>query len=121
MQALLSIPAIDASPVRGDIGVADGHVAPAATRKEHPMKRLALITILSALPLSAIAMPVVGDIVGTNPTDATAALEKAGCKVPEFEAEGGKIEAKCHDESGALHEVYIDPKTGAVTQIKAED
>lgn len=87
------------------------------------MNRNALILALSlsALPLSALAMPVVGDIVGTNPTDATAALEKAGCKVAEFEAEDGKIEAKCTDEAGKLWEVYIDPKTGAVTQINGEE
>ncbi len=87
------------------------------------MKRNALILALSltALPMAALAMPVVGDILGTNPTDATAALEKAGCKVAEFEAEDGKIEAKCTDEAGKMWEVYIDPKTGAVTQIKGEE
>lgn len=87
------------------------------------MKRDALILALSltALPMAALAMPVVGDILGTNPTDATAALEKAGCKVAEFEAEDGKIEAKCTDETGKMWEVYIDPKTGAVTQIKGEE
>ncbi len=85
------------------------------------MKRTFLIAVLTLLPLSVQAMPAVGDIVGTNPADATTALEKAGCKVAEFEAEGGKIEAKCHDSTGKLWEVYIDPKTGAVTQIKGED
>jgi hypothetical protein len=70
----------------------------------------------------AFAMPVVGDIVGTNPEEAKVALEKAGCPVDEFEAEDGKIEAKCKDAAtGAEMEVYIDPKTGAVVEIKAED
>ncbi|MEF3046955.1 PepSY domain-containing protein [Pseudotabrizicola sp. L79] len=82
---------------------------------------LLLALALTAAPLAAWAMPAVGDIVGTNPTDATAALAAAGCTVTEFEAEGGKIEAKCTDEAGKKHEVYIDPKTGAVTEIKMED
>lgn len=77
---------------------------------------------LAALPLSALAMPAVGDVVGTNPTDATAALAKAGCSVTAFEAEMGKIEAKCTDAAtGTLVEVYIDPKSGAVTEVKAGD
>ncbi len=86
--------------------------------------KLLLPLTLAALtaPFAALAMPAVGDIVGTNPADATAALEKAGCKVAEFEAEDGKIEAKCTDTATAkLMEVYIDPKTGAVVEIKAED
>jgi hypothetical protein len=84
------------------------------------MKKSALVLALAltAAPLAALAMPAVGDVVGTNPSDATAALEKAGCKVSAFEAEGSKIEAKCTDEAGSLHEVYIDPKTGAITEIK---
>lgn len=79
----------------------------------------ALALVLAAAPLAALAMPAVGDIVGTNPGDATAALEKAGCKVTAFEAEGGKIEAQCTDEAGKLQEIYIDPKTGAIAEIKA--
>lgn len=84
-------------------------------------KTLLLALTLSAAPLAALALPAVGDIVGTNPTDATAALQASGCMVQEFEAEDGKIEAKCTDADKKLWEVYIDPKTGAVTEIKAED
>lgn len=84
-------------------------------------KLLILAAIAVAAPLAAFAMPAVGDIVGTNPTDATAALAAAGCSVDEFEAEGGKIEAKCKDEAGKMFEVYIDPKSGAVTEIKSEE
>lgn len=77
---------------------------------------------VAALPLAAAAAPMVGDVVGTNPTEATAALAKAGCTVTDFEAEVGSIEAKCTDAaSGAKSEVYIDPKTGAVTEIKSGD
>ncbi len=91
--------------------------------KGYPMKLLLPLTFAAlTAPMAALAMPAVGDIVGTNPADATAALEKAGCKVVEFEAEDGKIEAKCTDAATSkLMEVYIDPKTGAVVEIKAED
>lgn len=85
------------------------------------MKKTLLAAALALSPLAALAMPVVGDVVGTNPTDATAALAAKGCAVTGFEAEGGKIEAKCTDAEKKMWEVYIDPKTGAVTQVKAED
>lgn len=90
-----------------------------------PMYMMALIAapvFLAFSPMAVMAMPVVGDVVGTNPTDATAALLAAGCTVAEFEAEGGKIEAKCNEvATGKVWEVYIDPKSGAVTEIKASD
>jgi len=41
--------------------------------------------------------------------------------VREFEAEDGKIEAKCVDANRKYWEVYIDPKTGTVTKIKSDD
>ncbi len=74
-----------------------------------------------AVPFAANAMPAVGDHVGTSPDAARAALATAGCKVSKFEAEGGKIEAKCYDASNVRWEVYIDPKSGNVTKIKADD
>ena len=87
------------------------------------MKPSILLSALLALtPMAALAMPQAGDVVGTNPDDAKAALEKAGCTVNAFEAEGGKIEAKCTDTATNKDmEVYIDPKTGAVTDIKDYD
>ena len=96
---------------------------PALNRKDYHMTRTLLLTLaLAASPMAALAMPAVGDIVGTNPEDATAALKAAGCEVTQFEAEGGKIEAKCTDTATSkMMEVYIDPKTGAVAEIKAED
>ncbi len=86
--------------------------------------KLKLLTILAltSMPMAALAMPAVGDMVGTDPTAATAALEKAGCTVSEFEAEDGKIEAKCTDTAtNEAMEVYIDPASGLVTDIKAAD
>jgi hypothetical protein len=86
------------------------------------MTRTLILSLGLALsPLAAFAFPAVGDIVGTNPEDATAALKALGCDVASFEAEDGKIEAKCKNAEGAMMEVYIDPKAGAVTELKAED
>lgn len=85
------------------------------------------LTLLSALaltmtPFAALAMPAIGDMIGTEPEAAKVALEKAGCPVDAFEAEDGKIEAKCKDaETGKDMEVYIDPASGKVVDIKAED
>lgn len=83
-------------------------------------KTILLAAAFSVLPIAAYAMPAVGDHVGTNPDAAGTALAAAGCKVSKFEAEGGKIEAKCFDASNGRWEVYIDPKSGNVTQIKAD-
>ena len=87
------------------------------------MTRALLISMaLAATPLAAMALPVVGDIVGTTPEAATAALKEKGCNVNAFEPEDGKIEAKCTDAAtGKPVEIYIDPKTGAVAEIKLED
>lgn len=87
------------------------------------MKRLfALSLAASLLPLAAFALPVVGDVVGTNAKDVTAVLEKAGCTVGGFENEGGKIDARCTDTTtGKLWEVMIDPKTGVVASLKTGD
>jgi Peptidase propeptide and YPEB domain len=83
---------------------------------------LAIAVAPLSLPIAAFALPLVGDVVGTNPDDAKAALDKAGCPVDAFEAEDGKIEAKCTDAaSGKGVEIYIDPKTGAVAEVKLGD
>jgi hypothetical protein len=83
---------------------------------------LAMAALPLAAPIAASAMPAVGDMIGTDPETAKTALEKAGCPVDEFEAEDGKIEAKCTDTAtGKAMEVYIDPATGKVADITAED
>lgn len=120
----INFPPIDRSGFHRHLGVIAAWSSCGATdRKVHTMKTktLAITFALMTAPMAALAMPAVGDVVGTNPNDATAALEKAGCKVQDFEAEGGKIEAKCTDEAGKKWEVYIDPKTGAVVEIKDND
>ena len=85
-------------------------------------KLILSLTVATLTPMAAIAMPAIGDVVGTDPVAAKAALETAGCMVDEFEAEDGKIEAKCKDAAtGKGMEVYIDPASGAVVDMKAED
>ncbi|TCT34719.1 PepSY domain-containing protein [Martelella mediterranea] len=86
------------------------------------MKRSVLFALsLIAGPVSAFAMPSVGDVVGANPKDATAALEKTGCTVRASEAEGAMIEAKCSDSNSQMWEVYIDPASGKVARISGKD
>ena len=85
------------------------------------LRKLVLAATVAATPFAAFAMPAVGDVVGTNPDEATAALAAAGCTVQEFEAEGGLIEAKCTDADNKMWEVYIDPASGAVTKVSDND
>lgn len=87
------------------------------------MRILTLSLALTLAPLAALAeAPAVGTVLGTDPATATAALGAAGCPQATFDAEGGKIEAKCTDTAtGKKLEIYIDPKTGAVTEVKSED
>lgn len=87
------------------------------------MKTMVLTLALALSPFAAMAaVPAVGDVIGTNAEDATKALEAAGCPVKGFEMEDGKIEALCTEaEGGKVWELYIDPKTGAVTEVKESD
>ena len=85
-------------------------------------KLLPALALVLISPVAALAMPAIGDMIGTEPEAAKAALEAAGCTVDEFEAEDGKIEAKCKDTAtGQDMEVYLDPASGKVVDIKAED
>lgn len=87
------------------------------------MQKLLLSFAIAALaPLAALAAPAVGDMIGTDPETAKAALEAAGCPVDSFEAEDGKVEAVCTDTAtGKAIEVAIDPASGVVTAIKDKD
>ncbi|WP_102225085.1 PepSY domain-containing protein [Acidimangrovimonas sediminis] len=81
-----------------------------------------LAAALAMLPAATMAMPKVGDKVGTSAKTVKAALAKAGCQVKSFEAEGGMVEARCIEAgSKALHEVRISPKTGKVVRITKGD
>lgn len=86
------------------------------------MKKLLLVSALSFLPAVAFAEVKVGDMVGTSGAEAKTALEAAGCPVEKFEAEDGKIEAVCKmADSGEMLEIVIDPKSGAILDIKKGD
>lgn len=75
-----------------------------------------------ALPGAALALPAVGDQLGTDAETVRAALAGQGCPVTGFEAEDGKIEAKCTETATSqTWEIYIDPKTGTVTNVKQDD
>lgn len=85
------------------------------------LKQMTLTLGLIALPLGALALPNVGDAIGTTPEAVTAALEDSGCTLRKFEAEKGKIEAKCSDAEGREWEIYIDPASGYVTKVELDD
>ena len=84
------------------------------------MKRKMMVVALVMTPMDALAMPVIGDLVGTGADTVRAALDKAGCAGAEFEAEGGMVEAICIETAnGKVWEVTIDPASGAVIAITA--
>lgn len=85
------------------------------------MKKILLVSALALLPAVAFAEVKVGDMIGIDADTAKAALEKAGCPVEKFEAEDGKVEAVCKTAEGEMLEIVIDPKTGAVAEIKMGD
>ncbi|MFN3642144.1 MAG: PepSY domain-containing protein [Gemmobacter sp.] len=81
---------------------------------------LALLAALS-VPAAALALPAIGDRLGTTPDAVTAALAAQGCPAGKFEAERGKIEVKCRDAAtGQRWEIYLDPVTGVVSRIKQD-
>lgn len=91
--------------------------------KTRRFRRLAAATLLAlTAPGAVLALPAVGDVLGTTPAAVSAALEAAGCPAIKFEVERGKIEAKCAETAtGKRWELYLDPATGAVTRIKLDD
>lgn len=71
--------------------------------------------------LALAALPAVGDRLGTSPDEVKAALAAAGCPVEEIGAEDGYVEAKCRSAEGKVWEIYLDPATGVVAAVKADD
>jgi hypothetical protein len=85
------------------------------------MKSIFGVTLL-LIPISAMAMPVVGDVVGTGADVVRAALEKAGCVVSAFEAEDGMVEVICTETATSnVWDISIDPASGAIAEIKASE
>lgn len=87
------------------------------------MKRSVMLSLALILaPLAAMAMPVVGDNVGTGADTVKAALEKAGCVVSSLESEGGKVEAICTETATSkAWDVSVDPTSGLIVAIKASE
>lgn len=71
----------------------------------------------TALAVPAIAMPSVGDVIGTALSDAQAALAAQGLTLTEYDLDDGRIEITAHDDATRV-EMYLDPATGAVTRIE---
>lgn len=85
-------------------------------------KTLSAALLVLVLPGAALALPQVGDVVGTKADDVRTAMDAAGCPVDKFEVEDGMVEARCHDvASGKMYELYINTKTGAVVRMKQGD
>ena len=86
------------------------------------LKKITPALFALALPGAALALPAVGDHLGTDAATVRAALDAAGCVVSGFEVEDGKVEAKCTETAtNKRWEIYIDPQTGNVAQLKDED
>ena len=86
------------------------------------MKKILLVSALALVPAFAMAEVKVGDVIGTDADAAKTALEAAGCPAEKFEAEDGKVEAVCKMAmTGDMLEIVIDPKTGAVSDVKKGD
>ncbi len=86
------------------------------------MNKVLLALVLSLNPALGVAGVKIGDMIGTNGDCAKVALEKAGCPLQKFEAEGGKVGAVCKMTiSGDKLETALDPTNGAVANIKKGD
>jgi hypothetical protein len=87
------------------------------------IRTLVLTLATAALPglAGAATLPMAGDMLGTTPEALTAALAEAGCAVDEIGAEDGLIEAKCHTAEGVKMEIYIDPASGTVAEVKEDE
>lgn len=75
-----------------------------------------------ALPASfaAASSELDGATLGKNADEITATLSAQGYEVRKVENEDGKIEAYAVKD-GKTFEIYVDPASGAVTGVKAED
>jgi hypothetical protein len=82
------------------------------------MKRtMSIAAALVAVAAPALAMPSIGDLIGTTLNDAQAALSEQGLTMTEYDLDDGRIEITAHDD-GTRVELYLDPATGAVTRIE---
>lgn len=93
----------------------------AGIEKEIEMIRMTLAAALAALALAGTAQALErGDTLGTTADSVRQALAEQGFDVRKVENDDGKLEAYALKDGKRL-EIYVDPKTGAVTRIKEDD
>lgn len=81
----------------------------------------AAIVAAIALPASlALAAVAAGDYAGKTEAEIAESLKQQGYEVRKVESEDGYLEAYALQE-GARYEIYIDPASGKVVQIKQDD
>ena len=82
------------------------------------MRKIILATLVSLLTLPAFAQNLAKDaMLGKTPDEVKAKLVEMGYEVRKTAAEDGKIEAYAIKDS-KTSEIYVDPATGLVTEIK---
>lgn len=83
-------------------------------------KLTALTAMIASVPVLAFAQLQLGDQVGTEEAVIRAWMEAQGVEVTEIEIEDGEIEVE-YILDGAEYEAELDPATGAVIALEAED
>lgn len=81
---------------------------------------LTLAAALAAMPAGATSGLSVGDDLGKTEAEIRATLEAAGHTVDEIETEDGYIEVE-YAMNGAAFEAEVDPDTGLIVEIEADD
>jgi hypothetical protein len=78
------------------------------------------LALLPFLATAAVAnAPVVGMVVGDNPTDVSKSFEALGYRVLYVGIDGDLIEADLRDSNGT-YDVFVDPTTGLVTIVEID-
>ena len=89
-------------------------------RRPRPLLAIGLATAMTLTAAMALAAVSEGDYAGKTEAEITKSLEAQGYKVRKIETEDGYLEAYALLD-GARYEIYVDPKTGKVAKIKADD
>jgi hypothetical protein len=86
---------------------------------------LALFAATMGLPMALPANPakaaaLIGDYLGKTQAEIAQSLQQRGYKIEEFEVEGGLIEVEATLD-GQEDEIHVDPRTGKIVRIEADD
>ena len=94
------------------------------------MKRSVTVTrtIIPAAFVAALALPIglalaaasEGTYAGKTEAEITTSLEQQGYEVRKIEREDGYLEAYALRD-GQRYEIYVDPETGKIVEIEADD